>query len=356
MQMFGGFTSAETCDRKLEHRIRRQLNKARDEEVNRELQSLMVDMSIEVDGDNMPDISPVSVDVGSVDTSQSTSFSFTRSYKTIDSSDKTLKKSYRTPHQAETDATNKAIIQRRKDIAMTEATTIFFSQKQTKASTNLERKNLKYKSARRIVEEMKEKHGVEIHERLVRSYVTRGILVGEAMLKNGAPGKISDRAFEALKDAYVYFIKLQQAEGKKVLDKKGLETIINARINHLGDQNRKGPSLLNRLREATEHLRSDTGQGQDARRIAWSAYHNISKWFDVLKSNLIELGFGRAATPEDNVEGGIFFMEYQKQRIANLDESSFSLGGASGRAGGCPSLVFYDTVAPRTGHITNKSA
>jgi hypothetical protein len=49
-------------------------------------------MSIEVDDDNMPDISPVSIDVGSVDTAQSTSFSFARSYNTIDSSDKTLKK------------------------------------------------------------------------------------------------------------------------------------------------------------------------------------------------------------------------------------------------------------------------
>jgi hypothetical protein len=66
MQMFGGFTSAETCDRKLEHRIRRQLNKARDEEVNRELQSLMVDMSIEVDGKNMPDIILVSTYIGYV--------------------------------------------------------------------------------------------------------------------------------------------------------------------------------------------------------------------------------------------------------------------------------------------------
>jgi hypothetical protein len=76
---------------------------------------------------------------------------------------------------------------------MAEATEIFFAQTQAKASTNLQRKNLKNKSARQIVEEMKEKHGVEIYERLVRSYVTRGI-VGEAMLKNGAPGKISDRA------------------------------------------------------------------------------------------------------------------------------------------------------------------
>jgi hypothetical protein len=123
MQMFGGFISAEICVRKLEHRIRRQLKKARDEEVDRELQSLMVDMNIEVDGDNMSDISPVSIDVGSVDTAQSTSFSFARSYKTIDSSDKTLKKAYRTtPHQVETDAINKAIIQRRRDIAMAEAT------------------------------------------------------------------------------------------------------------------------------------------------------------------------------------------------------------------------------------------
>jgi hypothetical protein len=182
MQMFGGFTSAEICDRKLEHRIRNQIKKARNEEVDRELQTLMADMSIEVYDDNMSDISPVSIDVGYVDTSQSTSFSFTRSYNTIDSSDKTLKKAYRTPHQVETDAINKAIIQRRKDIVMAEATGIVFAQTQAKASTNLERKNLKLKAARRIVEEMKEKHGVEIHERLVRSYVTGGI-VGEAMLK-----------------------------------------------------------------------------------------------------------------------------------------------------------------------------
>jgi hypothetical protein len=132
----------------------------------------------------------------------------------------------------------------------------------------------------------------------------------------------------------------------------------NACINHLSSNaKRKGSGLLNRLREVTsEQLWSDIGKGQEARRTAWANYGNISKWYDVLKQDMIDHGFGREATLDDGVEGEIFFTEAQKRRIVNLDESSFSLDGSSGRAGGRPLLVFYDPTAPRPGNITNKSA
>jgi hypothetical protein len=67
---------------------------------------------------------------------------------------------------------------------------------------------------------------------------------------------------------------------------------------------------------------------------------------------MIYLGFGREAALDDGVEGEIFFTEAQKRRIVILDESSFSLDGSSGRAGGRPSLVFYDPTAPIPGSST----
>jgi hypothetical protein len=205
MQYFGGFTAIEKKDRRLEQKVRREFKKAQAEKrMDAELEQQMVDMSIDVDND-MDDIKPISAD-----STNTTIVCFESSCNTISDKDKQelgMKKAYRTPNQVETDAINKAIVQRRKGNMMAEATEMFFAEKQKKASTSTSRKIIKIKSAQRIVEEMKAKYGVHLHDKYVRVYVAKGV-VGKEMLKTGAPGRISELAFKALENAYVSLIKL----------------------------------------------------------------------------------------------------------------------------------------------------
>jgi hypothetical protein len=165
-----------------------------------------VDMSIDVD--TSPDVGDISNDA-----TRGKIVSFENTFNTTSSEDETklgLSKDYRTPHRVEINAINKAVVKRRKDCAMAESTEMCLAEKQKKTNrnSNRERKRPKTKPAKLVVEERKAKHGVEIHEKLVRSYVSMG-LVGEAMLRIGSPGRISNCAFKALKESYVSLVKLR---------------------------------------------------------------------------------------------------------------------------------------------------
>jgi len=75
----------------------------------------------------------------------------------------------------------------------------------------------------------------------------------------------------------------------------------------------------------------------------------------MFKSTLIDLGFGREATTEDNVEGEIFFFEGQLHRIVNLDETDGSLDNTTDNKGGRPPVVFCNPDLPNGAVAANKS-
>ena len=55
-----------------------------------------------------------------------------------------------------------------------------------------------------------------------------------------------------------------------------------------------------------------------------------------MKTDLIDLGFARATTADDDVEGELVFFDGQLERILNIDESEVTTDGTSKLAGGRP--------------------
>jgi len=79
-----------------------------------------------------------------------------------------------------------------------------------------------------------------------------------------------------------------------------------------------------------------TNTKMEMRRLLWSTYNNINTWFDLLKEELIELGFARAATIDDDVVGELVFLDGELDRILNIDESEVTTDGTNKLAGGRP--------------------
>ena len=84
----------------------------------------------------------------------------------------------------------------------------------------------------------------------------------------------------------------------------------------------------------------------EQRRVEWTTFHNLQKWFDTLENQLLKLGFARAKTAEENKsnrpeEGSVIISVEQRERIINLDESALTLDGTSSKRGGRPPTIFY---------------
>ena len=70
----------------------------------------------------------------------------------------------------------------------------------------------------------------------------------------------------------------------------------------------------------------------EKQRLVWSTYNNINIWFEQMKTDLIDLGFARDATPEDGNKdevGELIFFDGQLDRILNIDKSEVTTDGTS---------------------------
>ena len=100
-----------------------------------------------------------------------------------------------------------------------------------------------------------------------------------------------------------------------------------------------------------------TNTKMEKRRLLWSTYNNINTWFDLLKEELIELGFARAATIDDDVVGELVFLDGQLDLILNIDESEVTTDGTNKLAGGRPVTEYCsrDSRVNSGAEGTNKS-
>jgi hypothetical protein len=81
----------------------------------------------------------------------------------------------------------------------------------------------------------------------------------------------------------------------------------------------------------------------------WMTVHNIELWYDSWESFCIGYGFGI-----DDVTGRVKFTEEKKRRIANMDETKFSIDGADGGIGGRPANSITIANITRSGTGCNK--
>ena len=96
----------------------------------------------------------------------------------------------------------------------------------------------------------------------------------------------------------------------------------------------------------------------EQRKLLWTTFENINKWFNQLKIFFVEKGFARLATKDDDVEGELFFFPDQLHRILNIDESEVSTDGTTKELGGRPTTKPMSTSStlPKGATSTNKSS
>jgi len=185
--------------------------------------------------------------------------------------------------------------------------------------------------------------------------------IGVSPVKPGPVGFFNKIEYEALKVAFLSYIKLEQAIGKSQSTIKSLGLRVNAMVNHTGKMNRKGDDLVKRLkRDVADDIDVNKPNAQELRRILWTTYGNLKAWFTQWEHTVVSLGFGRLkmldGTEDHLEEGSIIFFEGQKKRILNLDETDGSLDNTTGKRGGRPPLVFYAHDATGGSTAASKSS
>ena len=117
------------------------------------------------------------------------------------------------------------------------------------------------------------------------------------------------------------------------------------------DSNSLSTSLLRRLVDATAlNFSATKSSSTESRRVLWTTHRILKLWFDNLIINIVELGFGRMKN------GELFIPDDQLEIILNLDETSISMDGSTGKRGGRPEVLFYNLRFPLLGVSAGKSA
>ena len=97
----------------------------------------------------------------------------------------------------------------------------------------------------------------------------------------------------------------------------------------------------------------------EKRRLVWSTHNHINTWFKQMKTDLIDLGFARLHTTDNDVEGELVFLVGQLDWILNIDESKVTTDGTSKLTGGRPVTEYCSSDARvgsgAKGKGTNKS-
>ena len=209
----------------------------------------------------------------------------------------------------------------------------------------------KRKSQRQIVEEVNKAVGSNLNPKTVSRMVLDGN-IGVSPLKRGPVGNFSKKVWEALKNSYVTFIKLEGSKCKSQSSMSDLSKRVNGVINHGGWFQKKGLEVVRKLRKETAD-QVDVGSKNvvEQRRVLWTTHNNLNIWYDSWEQTLIDLEFARLKTVDDpeDIEGSLYFYPGQTNRILNFDETDGSLDNTNGVRGGRPAIVFTATDGAKSG-------
>jgi hypothetical protein len=110
-------------------------------------------------------------------------------------------------------------------------------------------------------------------------------------------------------------------------------------------------------RDTAHHFEVGKANAIERRRLQWTTQYNLDVWFTTSwKQVLINLGFGREATPAKIPEHGeVVLGNDQMHRIGNVDKTDGSIDERSTQSGGRPALVFLAKVVTGGATAANKS-
>jgi len=178
-------------------------------------------------------------------------------------------------------------------------------------------------------------------------------------MKRGPSGHFPRSIWTSMKNAFVTFIKLEQANSQKQSSLTTLAKRVNVMANAAGFW-KTGNDLARKLKSETAHLfEIDTMNLQEARRLQWTTYGNLNVWYETFKQTLIDLGFARETMQdgtEDHLPGELCFFEGQTRRIINVDETDGTLDNTNGKRGGRKPMVFYAPDVGGGGSSASKSS
>jgi hypothetical protein len=185
-------------------------------------------------------------------------------------------------------------------------------------------------------------------------YVRDG-MIGVSPMKKGPVGDLQPRVYNALKGAFITYLKLEQAGSKKQSTVRSLAKIVNGCVNTLGF-NKTRDDLARKLKKDTaDHFAVGKANVVEQRRLMWTTSYNLEVWFQTWRDTLVELGFGRLKEHGEDVVGEVVFFEGQTDRIGNIDETDGSLDDTTGQRGGRPSMTFFASDIAGGGTAVNKS-
>lgn len=218
--------------------------------------------------------------------------------------------------------------------------------------------NPKKKSQAQVVRQVNGAMHTNISRKTVSRMVREG-RIGVSPMKRGPVGDFQKHIWNAMKGAFVSFIKLEQAESKRQSTMTDLAKRVNAMVNMAG-HNKIGTTTATKLKNATaDQFELDNQNFQEHRRLQWTSHANLKAWFTQWKDTLIHLGFAREKKPDgsdDHVEGEVVFFSGQKKRVVNFDETDGSMDSTTGQRGGRKAMVFYAPEMGGGGTAANKSS
>ena len=104
------------------------------------------------------------------------------------------------------------------------------------------------------------------------------------------------------------------------------------------------------MRSTNVSLNADVSPPVEERRLRWTTWPNLNKWFENFKAFLVEFDF--AGVGDD---GELTFTEDQLRRIKNIDETELALSGDM-HVSGRPAVSFYHPHLPIASRSVAKSS
>jgi hypothetical protein len=260
------------------------------------------------------------------------------------------KKSRATSKQVQTKHSIKARHRHRNKLAMKQATVLIQRNKSLPATDPGKRTIVE------IVDETNDRLQADISAKTAAQYVREG-WIGMSPKKRGPLGQFVKSVWDALKGAYVTYLKLEQAACKKQSSIKDMSLLVNACINK-GGFNKTRDDLTRKIKmETADQFIAGKANVVEQRRLMWTTAYNLEVWFNTWSDTLIELGFARRKYPseEHTVEGSLYFYRDTLDRIGNLDETDGTLDDTTGQRGGRPPMAFFSVDVAGGGTAVNKS-
>jgi hypothetical protein len=147
-------------------------------------------------------------------------------------------------------------------------------------------------SANKVSELIQKEHKIRIAPRTIQQEVKDG-RAGLSPVKQGRPSNIPDETFDHMADAFGSFIRIQQLNGQSAkVSRKKLKEIIKQCTTPTLECDVTALSV--RLFAATAAgLNSGRNNSAEERRVKWTTYFNLKRWFDNWERDLVKLGFAQ---------------------------------------------------------------